>query len=250
MRPALFLVLLLALTAVIRGADADELVREGLAAEAKLESARALALFRQADALKPDNAFILQKIAKQYSDMVPDQPTNAAKKEFALQALGYAERSFALEPSNAVYALSPAICHGHLALVGDIRAKVEMSRVIKAEAERALELDPLYAWAHHILGRWHVEVADLNGLARFAARVLYGAIPPASLEEGVRHLQRATELEPGELNHWIDLGFAYAAAGRNPEARAAWERGLAMPDASRHDRPAKERARASLAALR
>jgi hypothetical protein len=26
---------------------------------------------------------------------------------------------------------------------------------VKEEAERALALDPNYAWAHHVIGRWH-----------------------------------------------------------------------------------------------
>jgi tetratricopeptide (TPR) repeat protein len=233
-------------TATLGAADIRTLLDEALAAEVKLDSTRALELFQQADAAKPGDAFILQKIAKQYSDMVPDQTSDAAKKDFATRALGYARRSFELEPTNAVYALSLAICHGHLAVVGDIRTKVEYSRLIKEEAERSLQLDPNYAWAHHLYGRWHYEVASLNSVARFFARVFYGGIPPASVDEGIVHLKRATELEPAELNHWVDLGFAYAAAHRMTEARAAWEHGLAMPNRGKHDPSAKQRAREAL----
>lgn len=232
---------------VFPAAGVAPLIEEALAAETRLDSARALELFQAADAAKPDDAFILQKIAKQYSDMVPDQTSDAAKKDLATRALGYARRSFELEPTNAVYALSLAICHGHLAVVGDVRTKVEYSRLIKDETERSLQLDPNYAWAHHLLGRWHYEVASLNSVARFFARILYGGIPPASVEQGIAHLKQATELEPDELNHWIDLGFAYAAAGQKDEARGAWERGLAMPDRGKHDPVAKRRARDALA---
>jgi tetratricopeptide (TPR) repeat protein len=243
------LFLLMILAVAMPAAPVDDLVREAQAVEAKLDSLRALELYQQADAARPNDAFILQKIAKQYSDMVPDQPTDAGKKEFATRGLEYARRSFALEPTNGVYALSLAICHGHLAMVSDVKTKVEYSRLIKEEAERALQLDPNYAWAHHILGRWHYEVASLGGLARFFAKLLYGGIPPASPDEGVAHLLRATELEPGELNHWIDLGFAYAAIGRKEEARASWKHGLAMPDRSKHDATSKKRAREAMKEL-
>jgi tetratricopeptide (TPR) repeat protein len=238
------------LTAGVFAADeAPAFVADALAAEARLDSVRALELFEKADAAKPGDAFILQKIAKQYSDMVPDQASDAAKKDLAAKALGYAQRSFELEPSNAVYALSLAICHGHLAVVGDVRTKVEYSRLIKGEVERALQLDPNYAWAHHLLGRWHYEVASLNSVARFFARIFYGGIPSASVENGVTHLKRSTELEPEELNHWVDLGFAYVTAGRTTEARAAWERGLAMPNRGKHDPAAKRRAQDALKKL-
>lgn len=250
MKTAVLLLLLLSLLPAGRAAaSVDDLLREAQAAEAKLDAMRALELYRKADAAKPNDAFILQKIAKQYSDMVPDQTTDAARKQYAERGLEYAKRSFELEPTNAVYALSLAICHGHLAVVSDIRTKVEYSRLIKQQAELSLRLDPNYAWAHHLLGRWHYEVAQFGGVARFFAKLLYGGIPPASVEEGISHLKRATELEPGELNHWIDLGFAYAAAGKKAEAKRNIEHGLAMPNRSKHDPTAKQRARERLKAL-
>jgi tetratricopeptide (TPR) repeat protein len=241
--------LFLLLSSALRATPVDDLVRAALAAETRLDSARALELFQQADAAKPNDAFILQKIAKQYSDQVPDQKTDAAKKKFATNALAYAQRSVDLEPANAVYALSLAICHGHLALVSDIRTKVEYSRLIKEESEHALKLDPNYAWAHHLLGRWHYEVAAFGPVPRFFAKLFYGGIPPASAEEGVNQLRRATELEPGEMNHWVDLGFAYAATGRKADARATWEKSLAMPNRGKHDPAARARAQAALANL-
>ena len=237
------------LAVTLTAAPTDDPWRDALAAEGRLDSARALVLFQQAAAAKPDDAFVLFKIAKQYSDLVPDQADDAGRREFAQRGLDYAQRACALEPNNAVYTLSLAICHGHLATVSEVRTKVEYSRLIKEEAERALLLDPNYAWAHHVLGRWHYEVAALGPTARFFARLLYGGIPTASPEEGVARLKRAVELEPGELNHWIDLGFAYAATGRKTEARASWEHGLAMPDRSKHDATSKRRAREALKEL-
>ena len=241
--------LFLLLCSVLSAATADDLVRDALAAEGRLDSAGALQLFLQADAARPNDAFILQKIATQYSDQVPEQATTAAKKDFATRALGYAQRSVELEPNNAVNVLSLAICHGRLALVSDTRTRVEYSRLVKDETERALLLDPNYAWAHHVLGRWNYEVASFGPAARFFVRLFYGGLPGASAEEGVNHLRRATELEPLELNHWLELGFAYEATGRKAEARACWERGLAMPERGKNDAPAKIRAREALAAL-
>jgi hypothetical protein len=226
--------------------DLRALLDEATAAEARLDPAGALELFLQADARKPDDPFILYKIARQYSDQVPQQASDAARRDFASRGLAYARRASALEPTNAVYVLSLAICHGHLAVGGDVRTKVEMSRLVKEHAEQALRLDPNYAWAHHVLGRWHYEVASLGTAARFFVRLFYGGIPAASVDEGITHLRRATELEPTELNHWIYLGFACAAADQMTEARAAWARGLALPDRSTHDAGAKRRARAAL----
>jgi len=246
---ALPLLVLLVLAAGLRAAEAGDLVRDALAAEARLDSVAALRLFEQADAARPDDAFILQKIARQYSDLVVEQPGNEAKKRYAQTALEYAQRAVALRPDDAVNVLSLAVCHGKLALYSDTQTKIRYSRLVKEDAERALALDPGYAWAHHLLGRWHYEVADLGATSKFFVRLLYGGLPPASFDEGIRHLRRATELEPDELNHWLELGFAHAAAGRPEAARTEWTRGLAMPSRSKHDEPAKQRARAALAQL-
>ena len=240
---------LFGLAAMLRAADAGDLMREALAAEARLDSRAALRLYEQADAARPNDAFILQKIARQYSDLVVEQPDVEAKKRYAQTALDYAERAVDLKPDDAVNVLSLAVCHGKLAVYSDTKTKIRYSRLVKEEAERALSLDPNYAWAHHLLGRWHYEVADLGATSKFFVRLLYGGLPPASLDEGIRHLRRATELEPDELNHWLELGFAHTAAGQPDAARIAWTRGLAMPSRGKHDEPAKQRARAALARL-
>ncbi len=248
MRMRLRLLALFSLIALAANAEVDALLRDAQAAEARLDSARALELFLQADAAKPNDAFILQKIARQYSDLTTEQPTVDEKKRYAQTALDYALRAVAREPQNPVNVLSLAVCHGKLAVYSDTRTKVRYSRLVKEEAERALTLDPNYAWAHHILGRWHHEVSALGPAARWAVRLFYGGLPDASPEAAVRHLERAVALEPDELNHHLELGFAYAAAKRPREAESAWRRGLAMPDRGRHDAVAKQRVRAAFPA--
>lgn len=232
-----------------RAADFSALIEEARKAEAKLDSAGALELFLAADRTKPDDPVVLQKIAQQYSDLVVDQPTESAKKQLAQTALGYAQRAAQLDPRNAINVLSLAVCHGKLASYSDARIKLEYSRLVKDEAERALKLDPHYAWAHHVIGRWHVEVASLGGTKRFFARLVYGDLPAASLERGIAALRQAVDLEPDELAHRLELGFAYLADGQNAKARALFETGLTMPSRKKHDHAAKERARAALKEL-
>ena len=239
----------LALAALVARADSDALLRDALAAEARLDSRRALELFLQVQPQRPADALVAQKIAQQYSDLIVELPDLEEKKRYAQLALEWSERAVQLDPKNPVNVLSLAVCHGKLATYSDTRTKVKFSRLVKEEAERALALDPNYAWAHHLLGRWHREVANLGLTARFFVKLFYGGLPSASVTEAVTHLERAVALEPTELNHHLELGFAYAAAGRPTDARRAWEHGLAMPNRGKHDEAAKRRAREALPAL-
>lgn len=248
-RLARMLVLAAGLAGGLGAAEVEPLLQAATAAEAKLDSRGALALLLQADAARPNDAIILQRIARQYSDLVVEQPDNPSRKKYAETALAYSERAVALNPKDAVNVLSLAVCHGTLAIYSDTRTKVEYSRLVREEAERALALNPNYAWAHHVLGRWHCEVASLGATKKFLVCLIYGELPDASLDEGISHLRRATELEPTELNHFLELGFAYAAAKQPAEARAQWAHGLAMPSRGKHDEPAKQRAREALAKL-
>jgi tetratricopeptide (TPR) repeat protein len=247
------LALLLLLTAgTLRAAsatDVTQLLSEARAAETKLDSRRALELYVAADKANPNDAAILQKIARQYSDLIVELTTDEDRRHYAQTALDYSLRAVALAPTNPEAVLSVAISHGKLGIYSDTKTKIQYSRLVKEEAERALALDPKYAWAHHVLGRWHYEVATLGFATRFVVRIIYGGLPAASTAEAVRHLQRAVELEPGELAHQLELGFALAADGQKEAARTQFTKGLALPSREKHDESAKARARSALAKL-
>jgi tetratricopeptide (TPR) repeat protein len=234
---------------VLRASEADELVQKAGAAEARQDSQAALELYQRANKIIPENPIILQKIARQYSDLVAEQPDIAGKKHYAEVALEYSRRAVALDPQNAINVLSLAVCHGKLALYSDTRDKVKYSRLVWEETQRALALDPNYAWAHHVLGRWNYEVATLNGVSKFFVKLFYSELPPASIDEGVRQFKIATKLEPDELSHWLELGFAYLAAGENNQARAQWTHCLSMHSRGVYDDSAMKKARAELAKL-
>lgn len=227
--------------------DVEVLLREARAAEERLDTAKALHLYREVGQFRPDDPDVLQKIARHYSDSVVDAADVEEKHRLATLALEHARRAVELEPDDAVNVLSLAICHGTLGTYGDTAAKVRHSRLVKEHAERALALDPDYAFAHHVLGRWHHEVASLGAVARWLVRLAYGGLPNASREQAVRHLHRAVELEPDALVHRLELGVALAATNDQNAARAMIESGLALPSRAKHDDQAKARARKVLA---
>lgn len=233
----------------LRAADADALIRDALAAELRFDSRTALELFQRADAARPGDAFIQQKLSRQYSDLTIDTPDLAEKKRLCTEALAHARRAVELKPADAVNVLSLAICYGKLGIYSDTRTKIEYSRHVKEHTERALALDPAYDYAHHVLGRWHYEVASLGAAARFFVRVIYGGLPPASTAEAVRHLRRAVELSPDLPAHRVELGFALLADGQRDLARETLTQALALPKREKYDDEAWRRAREALAKL-
>ena len=245
----------LAFVAALRAADpasasSDPLLRDALTAEARFDSKSALDLFLKADTARPNDAFILQKIARQYSDLSFDTKDATEQKRLCAEALAFAKRSVALDPKNAVNVLSLAICYGKLGALSDTRTKIEYSRLVKDHAEQSLTLDPAYDYAHHVLGRWNYEVATLGATTRFFVKLIYGGLPNASTAEAVRFLQRAAELAPQLPAHRVELGFALLADRQRDAAKLTFEQALAMPQREKYDDEARARARAALENLR
>jgi Flp pilus assembly protein TadD len=83
-----------------------------------------------------------------------------------------------------------------------------------------------------------------------AARLYQGgtdALDRGAAAEAVVDLERAASLRPEASEIWNHLGLAYAAAGRSPEARRAFERAVALDcenAAARHNLRVAERAAA------
>jgi tetratricopeptide (TPR) repeat protein len=112
-------------------------------------------------------------------------------------------------PDNADAHLSLAIAVGRVALMEGGKKKVELSKEVKAEAEKTLELDPNKDIAHHVLARWHREVTHLSGILKMFAKILYGGLPPASDELALSHFKKALELNPTYINHHLEMGITY-----------------------------------------
>ncbi len=222
---------------------------QAMTAQTELRTTDALKLLLEVEQLAPNNAKVLQKIARQYSDSTIETQDEARQSLLLERALDYSERATEIDPTDPVNVLSLAVVKGKIATLEGNKAKVEAARIIKADARRAIELDPEYAWAHHVLGRWHREVDGLGSIARFFTKILYGGLPEASIDEAVFHLEKATELEPENLNHFLELGFAYQAAGEPVKARSNFERGLRMPNKEKHDQDSKRRARRAMEQL-
>lgn len=224
----------------------DSLIQDGLVAEQNRQPMRALEFFRTAAERRPEDAFVQQKIAQQLSDAAFVETDPAERMRLAKAAMPYARRAVELDPDSAVARLSIAVLYGKLAVEGNARTRLEYARRIHENAEQALAIDPQYAWGHHVLGKWHIELSQLGMASRAIVSLFLGGLPKASVDQGVESLEKAVSLEPDNLSHWVELGFAYERAQRIDDAVAAWENALRLPVLKIYDEPAKRRAQSAL----
>lgn len=231
-------------------AQVPELITAGDALDQQNRNSEALSLYIKADATKPNDSEILRRISKQYAQLMLDATTSSERTELSRKALDAAKRAVAADPNNAQAHLSLAIVYGRIALNEPPRRKIEMSRLIKLEAETAARLDPKNDYAWHVLGRWNYEIANFNPLLKALAQAIYGKIPDASNEKAVECFQRAIELQPRRVIHHLELGRTYLALGEKQKARDELNKGLSLPSIDKDDDDNKQRARVTLKQLK
>jgi len=193
-----------------------------------------------------ENAALLARLSRSYADSVDVAPDQAAARKAARQAVDLAQRAVKADPKNGQAHLALAIAYGKWTDFVDSKAKLVFSRQIRSEAERAVALDPSLDLAYHVLGRWHLHIATVNPILRLGARLTVGALPPSSIEEGARNLEKAVELSPKTILHHQYLARAYEALGKREDAARQWRTVLELPATAREDEEAKRQARAAL----
>ena len=240
----------LALVCAAIGAESpNDLIAKGDALDQKFQAAEALQFYLPAEKLQPTNVHVLVRIARQYRYLMADATTRDDKLRLGGIALDYAQRAAALAPKDAEAQLSIAISYGKMLPLMGTKEQIEAARHIKASADKAIELDPHNDLAWHILGRWHRTLSDVSTLKRGLASFIYGKLPQTTTEEAVRCFEKAIEINPGRLMHYVELGRAYAQMGKTAEARRFLEKGLAMPNLEKDDPETKRRGRETLAKL-
>ena len=244
------IVAFLPIGAALHAQSADELIKNGDGCYAKLQAANALRFYLPAEKLEPNNERLLVHISREYRHLMSDATKSEEKRKLAGIAVEYAKRAVALGPNDADAQLAVAISYGKLQPLEGNWDKIEASRIIKDAADKAIKLDPHNDLGWHVLGRWHQGLADVSAAKRALAQVIYGEVlPQSTYEEAAKCFQKAIELNPNRLMHYIELGRVYAQMGRTEEARRLITKGLAMQDTEKDDPETKRQGQEVLAKL-
>lgn len=253
MTPVKFLALLglfLASQLMAEDTRVTTLVQQGDQADARHDAQGALSVLRQAEDLDSKNFGVVLRISKQYTDLIDRAKNKEEAHILADKALDYGKRAVVLDGDNAKAHLNLAICYGKLTDFVSNKTKMEYARLIHDEAARSIELDAKDDYAWHVLGRWHAGVANLNGVLKTLAGLVYGGLPPASNEDAVRCLKKATELAPQRMMHHAELAKAYTAAGQPDRAAQEWQNVLGIRPVDTQDEQYQKDAKTALDAAR
>jgi len=151
-------------------------------------------------------------------------------------------RAAAVEHARAALKAAPDSAGGHVwlsvglgrqALSEGPRTKLALSREIKSEVDRALQIEPGNGRALHVLAMWNIKLASLNAIERMAANAVLGGVPKgASYANAEGAFQKAIQVEPAYINHRLEYARLLHQLHRDAEARRELDKAIALPPTS------------------
>jgi tetratricopeptide (TPR) repeat protein len=250
---AFALAALLALPALAQ--TAAEHIQAGDQAYAGFDDAKALVHYQEALKAEPNNYEALWKASRaivDVADVIPasDKDVKERQKKMYTDAVALARKAIAANPNDTWGHFQYAAADGKRLLLLGKKEQIEASKNVRAEIDKALELDANNHLAWHALGRWHRRMDEIGGAKRLFGSILYGSIPKGSFAESEKALRKAIELQPEYVIHYLELGRTLVALKKYDEAAEAFQKCIDLPKSIGKDDVVKGEARAELAALK
>jgi len=214
---------------VALGASVDDSLRAGDTAFDACEVEKAIEHYRAAKKADSKNYEATWKLARSINDKGLLMEKSDEQKKLFDEAHALAQEAAQLNPNDSKGYLYIAITSGKIAMFEGGKKKVELSKGVKANADKALELNPKENLAYHVLAVWNREVASLNGFLKFFAQMIYGKLPPASMEDAIANFKKAIEINDKGIAHYYEMGATYQEMKQWKEAREAFAKVLELP---------------------
>ncbi len=226
--------------------SAQEWIQKGDEAYAKLDNNAALQAYQKAMEQEPNNYEALWKLSRAYVDVGETLKDKDQRRNYYQKAEQYARKAIEVNPNGSKGHLYLSIALGRVALDASPKERIRLSKEIKAEVDKALQLDPNDDIAWHVLARWHRKLATLSWIEKKFANIFLGGVPKeASLEKAVEAFQKAIALNPDHINHHLELAITYEKMGEKAKAIAEYKKVLELPvkdaDDPEHKAYARER---------
>ncbi len=197
---------------VVTGAGAQTeqaLMMQAQQYESTLDENNAFETYKKVMKLNPNNYQATWRASELCSRIGARQATNEKKKIYYGTGKKYAETAIKLDPNGADGYFALSVAMGRMALISSGQEKIKAVKGIKANAEKAIKLDPKHGYAWHVLGKWFYEVSKLNYFEKTAVKLMYGALPPASLADAIKAFEKSRQLVPDLTLNYLELARAY-----------------------------------------
>jgi len=210
--------------------DTGQLLKEAQQQESLLHESEAFLKYAQVLKKDPANLIALCKCSELSSRIGARQPDKEKMKPYFFAAKNYASAALSVNTNSSEANGAMAFALGRISKVSTTKERVILARDVKYYVDKAIRLDPSNFRAYHILGRWNYDVSDLNVAERSFARVFYGKLPNASLDDAISDFEKSRSLNPAFILNYYELARSYHRMGQDKKAIAYLRILLGLPD--------------------
>ncbi|MCD4717490.1 MAG: hypothetical protein K8R45_12230 [Desulfobacterales bacterium] len=220
-----------------------DLVAAGDTAFQKFDNQAAMESYQKALETDPQCHEAAWKLARAYIDLGEKLTDKEERKGYYLKAHETAKMAVEINPKAAKGHLYLSISLGRVALDAGGKEKVRLSKEIKSEVDKTLDIDPNDDIAWHVLALWNRNISTLSWIEKQFANIFLGGIPKeASVEKAVECLKKAIQIKSGHINHHLELGITYEILGKKDLAIKEYEKVLELPVSDADDKDHKAEA--------
>ena len=225
--------------------DVAALIKEGNRLEAIPDEKAAFHKFKEVLKLNASNIYALNKCSELCSRIGQRETVNTKlRTDYYKAAKIYAGTALKVDPNNSEANCVMAIALGRSSMSKSGREKIDNAKEIKKYVDAAIANDPKNFKAWHVMGRWQYEISNLNGLERGLVKLLYGALPPATLKQSIASFEKAHALRPEFLLNYYEMSKAYQDNDNSAKAIAYLQLLITLPNQTEDDPAIKERSKA------
>jgi len=237
-----FLILVVCTCLVYAQTEVGAQIALGDSMYAKFDNAAALTAYLQAINLDSNTCEACWKASRAYTD-IGETLEGKKRSEYFKNGEIYARRALRIDSTSAKSHLFLSIALGRVALDASPKQRIQYSKEIKKECDLAIKYDPTDDVAYHVLGRWNRTLANLSWVEKTFANIFLGGVPKeASNANAAACFEKAIELKPTHINHYLELGITYDMMKEKDKAREAFQKCLDLPKSDSGDDTYKKEA--------
>lgn len=215
--------------------------QQALQLVAQMHEPEAIRQYQHAIARHPHDARLYANASLLASHLALITDNLSEKKSWLTLARQYADSAQNLDPALPDGKLAFAEATFQQALLLGAKEKINGFKIALTAVRQVTAADSLSAQAWNLLGRIQLQLATMSVVERSAARLLFGQIPEASLQQAIHSFQRCMQLDRRFISNYYDLATAYHANGQDEQAIHTAQQALRLKSIRQGDDMWKQR---------
>ena len=238
----LIAILFVTLTSLsVVGQTNDEQYAKAFKLKVEFKYKEAFPLFQSLVKADSNNVNYLQYASYCYSKYGYYYAPEAEKMKYYKSAEYLAKKAIKVNEASADAHYALAMALGRINENASSKQKIANAKIIRAQVDRAIALNPKLAGAYHILGRWHRTIAGFSAIEKAMINSFFGGVPQGgSYEDAIKSFMTAISLEPKYMNHQYELAQTYYEMGKTVEAKLWAKKALEIIPSNEDDIKAKK----------